>query len=80
MATKKQSTRSADSGWLLEIGVIGIDKTLKLIRLTHLSPLELESLLRPWSNTGLSVQEKISNLPFRKIPEWNSKEKGEITI
>ena len=79
MATKKQSTRSEDSGWLLEIGVIGIDKTLKLVRLTHLSPLELETLLRPWSNEGLSLEEKMSNLPFREIPKWNSKEQGDIT-
>ena len=78
MATKKQSTRSADSGWLLEIGVIGIDKTLKLVRQTHLSPLELELLLRPWSNTGLSVRDKMSSLPFRQIPKWNSQEHGEI--
>jgi len=78
MATKKQSTRSAGSGWLLEIGVIGIDKTLKLVRQTHLSPLELELLLRPWSNTGLSVQVKMSSLPFRQIPKWNSQEHGEI--
>lgn len=76
MATKKQSTRSEDSGWLLEIGVIGIDKTLKIIRQTHLSPLDLESLLRPWSNTGLSVQDKMSNLPFRQIPKPNLEEQN----
>jgi hypothetical protein len=67
-----------DSGWLLEIGVIGIDKTLKLVRHSNYSPLELESLLRPWSNTGLSVQVKMSNLPFRKIPKSNLEEQGEI--
>lgn len=68
-----------DSGWLLEIGVIGIDKTLKIIRHSHFGPLELEVLLRTWSNTGLSVQEKMSNLPFREIPKSNLEEQGEIS-
>jgi len=70
MATKKQSTRSADSGWLLEIGVIGIDKTLKLVRLSRVSPLELESFYRRrWKdNETLTPEEKL-NLPWKNIKD-----------
>jgi hypothetical protein len=70
MATKKQSTKSADSGWLLEIGVIGIDKTLKLIRLSRVGPLELESFYRRRSaeDDELTTEEKCS-LPWKNIKD-----------
>jgi hypothetical protein len=74
MTTKKHSTRSADSGWLLEVGVIGIDKTLKLIKLTRLSPIELEYCFRSWAHNELTFEEKMT-LPFRKIKD---KDYGEI--
>ena len=66
MPNKKQSARPAESKWLLESGVIGIDKTLKLIRLSQRPLLELEHLFRPWSGEGLSWTEKQS-LPWRFI-------------
>lgn len=66
MPNKKQSARPAESGWLLEVGVIGIDKTLKLIRLSRKTLLEIEHLFRPWSGEGLSWKEKQS-LPWRFI-------------
>jgi hypothetical protein len=66
MPKKKQSARPAGAGWLLEVGVIGIDKTLKLIRLSQRPLLELEHLFRPWSGEGLSWTEKQS-LPWRFI-------------
>jgi hypothetical protein len=52
--------------WLLEIGIIGIDKTLKLMRLTGLTPLELEQLFRPLPCEHISYEEK-KKLPWRKI-------------
>jgi hypothetical protein len=49
MPNKKQSARPAESRWLLEAGVIGIDKTLKLIKLSKWTLLELEILFRQLS-------------------------------
>ena len=49
MPNKKQSARPAESGWLLEAGVIGIDKTLKLIKLSKWTLVELEILVRAFS-------------------------------
>ena len=46
MPNKKQSARPAESGWLLEAGVIGIDKTLKFIKLSKWTLVELEILVR----------------------------------
>lgn len=79
MATKKQSTRSEDSGWLLEVGVIGIDKTLRIIQKCKKPLFEVEQLLRPWENVTygengredvkLTVEMK-KTLPFwKKIRE-----------
>jgi hypothetical protein len=49
MPNKKQSARPVESGWLLESGVIGIDKTLKLIKLSKWTLVELEILFRQLS-------------------------------
>ena len=49
MPNNKQSARPAESGWLLEVGVIGIDKTLKLIKLSKWTLVELEILVRAFS-------------------------------
>ena len=49
MPNKKQSARPAEAGWLLEAGVIGIDKTLKLIKLSKWTLVELEILVRQLS-------------------------------
>ena len=49
MPNKKQSARPAESGWLLEAGVIGIDKTLKFIKLSKWTLVELEILVRAFS-------------------------------
>ena len=48
--------------------MIGIDKALKIIRLTGRPLLEIEHLLRPWSNVGFSYADKMS-LPWRVIGE-----------
>ena len=66
MPNKKQSARPAEAGWLLEVGVIGIDKTLKLVRLSQRPLLELEHLFRPCSGGGLSWSEKQA-LPWRFV-------------
>ena len=78
MPNKKQSARPAESGWLLEVGVIGIDKTLKLIRLSGRPLLEVECLFRGWSGEGLSWEEKKS-LPWSliKTPPFESDTEAE---
>ena len=71
MPNKKQSARPAESGWLLEVGVIGIDKTLKLVRLLDETLLGAEMLLR---NEGAEGVDKRS-LPMFVIPEpkWSKR-------
>jgi hypothetical protein len=54
MPNKKQSARSAESGWLLEIGVLGVAKSLLWMEKTGRSLLEIEHVLRGWSVAGLS--------------------------
>lgn len=66
MPKRKETATPAESGWLLEVGVIGIDKTLKLIRLSERPLLEIEHLFRPWGGNGLSFADKKS-LPWRFI-------------
>jgi hypothetical protein len=67
MPNKKQSARPAGSGWLLEVGVIGIAKTLTLVRLLDETLLGAEMLLRneyaPGTDRG--------SLPLVAIPEPN---------
>jgi hypothetical protein len=71
MPNKKQSARPAESGWLLEVGVIGIDKALKLVRLLDATLLGAEMLLR---NEGAPGVDK-SSLPMLVIPEpkWSKR-------
>ncbi|NBV38449.1 MAG: hypothetical protein EBS00_02615 [Verrucomicrobia bacterium] len=66
MAIKKESKKSADAGWLLEVGVIGIDKTLKIVRLTRKTLIELESILKHYRPEDLSWEDKMA-LPWRKM-------------
>ena len=54
MPNKKQSARPAESGWLLEIGVLGVAKSLSWMEKTGLTLLEMEHLLRCWGVAGLS--------------------------
>lgn len=54
MPNKKQSARPAESGWLLEIGVLGVAKSLLWMEKTGRSLLEIEHVLRGWSVAGLS--------------------------
>lgn len=54
MPKKKQSARPAESGWLLEIGVLGVAKSLLWMEKTGRSLLEIEHVLRGWSVAGLS--------------------------
>ncbi len=74
MPKKKKSARPAESGWLLEVGVIGVDKTLKLMVLLGWSLLEVEQVLRPWCFKGVTYADK-SGLPFLKIKpaHWQGK-------
>jgi hypothetical protein len=71
MPNKKQSARPADSGWLLEVGVIGIDKTLKLVRLLDETLLGAEMLLRNEGALGVNKR----SLPMLVIPEpkWSKR-------
>lgn len=46
MPKRKETATTAESGWLLEVGVIGIDKTLKLMKLTKWTLEELEIVFR----------------------------------
>jgi len=66
MAIKKESKKSADAGWLLEVGVIGIDKTLKIVRLTRKTLIELESILKHYRPEDFSWEDKMT-LPWRKM-------------
>jgi len=73
MPNKKQSARPAESGWLLEVGVIGIDKTLKLIELTNWTLVELEIMarqlsLRPVEGEATDPKKK-TGLPWFPIDE-----------
>ena len=65
---------SSDSKWLLEVGVIGIDKTLKILKLHKISLLELEQILRQHNSVEVSYKEK-AKLPWREIqtPDWEKK-------
>lgn len=65
MPNKKQSARPAESGWLLEVGVFGIHKTLKLLRVMGNSLLNTEQLLRDSYAPGVDK----SKLPFMQIAE-----------
>jgi hypothetical protein len=67
MPNKKQSARPAESGWLLEVGVLGIDKTLKLLKLHGCTLLELEQILRPLCRQGVKMSDK-AKLPWLVIP------------
>ena len=77
MPNKKQSARPAESGWLLEVGVIGIDKTLKLVLLLDQTLLGAEMLLRNEYAPGANR----SSLPLVAIPEPNwSKRNSPIPV
>ena len=54
MPNKKQSARPAESGWLLEVGVLGVAKSLLWMEKTGRSLLEIEHVLRSWRINGLS--------------------------
>ena len=54
MPNKKQSARPAESGWLLEVGVLGVAKSLLWMEKTGRSLLEIEHYLRSWRINGLS--------------------------
>ena len=71
MPNKKQSARPVEAGWLLEVGVIGIDKTLKLVRLLDETLLGAEMLLRNEGAEGVNKR----SLPMLVIPEpkWSKR-------
>jgi hypothetical protein len=79
MRKKKISKKnpSTNSGWLLEAGIIGIDKVLKILKIAKINLLELEQILRENCFDGVTFSEK-KKLPWRKIPipswqkEWKS--------
>jgi len=66
MPNKKQLAVPAEAGWLLEVGWIGIDKTLKLLKLTDRPLLELEQVLRHSSRLKRSDRLK---MPWLEIPK-----------
>jgi hypothetical protein len=67
MTKNEKSAKSLSSGWLLEVGVIGIAKTLKLLEITGWSLLEVEQILRPWCIKGVNAEDK-ARLPWLEIP------------
>jgi hypothetical protein len=77
MPNKKQSARPAESGWLLESGVIGIDKTLKLIKLSKWTLVELEILVRQLSLKPVEGEttdpKKKAGLPWFPIDQEQGK-------
>ena len=58
MPNKKQSARPVESGWLLEIGVLGVAKSLLWMEKTGRSLLEIEHVLRSWHIKGLSDKDR----------------------
>lgn len=82
MPNKKQSARPAESGWLLEAGVIGIDKTLKLIKLTKWTIVELELFFRHISLKSTlgeaASYERKKILPWLKIVQEPGQMEGEL--
>lgn len=78
MPNKKQSARPAESGWLMEVGVIGIDKTLKLIKLSKWTLKELEILFRQLSLKSVlgetTDHKKKMGLPWFPIDNANRTE------
>ncbi len=70
MAIKKESKKSADAGWLLEVGVIGIDKTLLFVKRGRKTLLEIEQILRNYeSPDGVDVKKRKSIGFWFKIAE-----------
>jgi hypothetical protein len=72
MPNKKQSARSAESGWLLGVGVMGINKTLQLLRkgFPKFELIQVERLLRNYTKV-----KRGSNLPYlihAAIPPYES--------
>lgn len=58
MPNKNQSARPDESGWLLEVGVIGVDKTLKIMRWGRWTLLEVEWLLRGMKDYPRVIRKK----------------------
>jgi hypothetical protein len=61
MPNKKQSARPAESGWLLEVGVMGINKTLQLLKkgFPKFELIQVERLLRNYNKV-----KRGSDLPY----------------
>jgi hypothetical protein len=68
MPNKKQSARPAESGWLLEVGVFGINKTRTLLKEQGEGLLRVEQLLRNEHVPGIDKK----SLPYLRItaPRW----------
>lgn len=77
MTSKRKSARPAESGWLLEVGVIGPDKTLKLLKWTGGTLLEIEQVLRPWALRGVNYTEK-AKLPWLRISSAPWEARGSV--
>lgn len=58
MPKAKQSARPAESGWLLEVGVLGVAKSLLWMEKTGRSLLEVEHILRGRGVDGLSQKDR----------------------
>ncbi len=82
MPSKKQSARPAESGWLLEVGVIGIDKTLKLVLLSKWTLVELELFFRKMSLKSVlgrtTRHDEKKALPWLRINAEPGQMEGEL--
>jgi hypothetical protein len=83
MTSKRKSVRPAESGWLLEIGVLGVAKSLLWMEKTGRSLLEIEHILRAWGvPVGLSLEDyqmivskrrKVARAPWANSDfEWDA--------
>lgn len=73
MPKRKETATPAESGWLLEVGALGLDKTLKLMRRGPYTLLEVEWLLRGLKDYPKILRKKeVPALPsdLRKLLPW----------
>lgn len=73
MPRRKETARPAEAGWLLEVGALGIDKTLKLMRWGRWTLLEVEWLLRGVRDYPKTIRKKevpALSADLRKLLPW----------
>jgi hypothetical protein len=73
MPNKIQCASPSEAGWLLEVGVIGVDKTLKIMRWGRWTLLEVEWLLRGMKDYPRIIRKKEVSLlssDHKKLLPW----------